>query len=69
LTIPPSGYQARAYSIGGLPQPALWVEHAEVSDEHRLLWLLSPSIGEPSGDPVSPCSAKILFIPYSFHLR
>ena len=47
---------------GGLWQPALWVEHAEVSDEQMLLWLLSPNTGEPSDVPVIPCSAKILCI-------
>jgi hypothetical protein len=38
----------------------LWVEQAEVEDEHWLLWLLSP-ITPPSDDPVNPCSARILF--------
>jgi hypothetical protein len=47
-------------------QPALWVEHAEVEDEHWLLWLLSPSATVPIDDPVNPCSAKTLFILLSF---
>jgi hypothetical protein len=60
------GYQATAYRFGGL-QPMLWVEHAEVEDEHWLLMLLSPAARGLSGEPVSPWSAKILFISYSFH--
>lgn len=34
LYIKSPGYQATAYRFAGLPQPALWVEHAEVEDEH-----------------------------------
>lgn len=58
---PSSDYQAIA-SISLAWQPALCVEHSEVEEEHWLLWLLSPSAAVPNGDPVSPCSAKILFI-------
>jgi hypothetical protein len=69
IWVPPLGYQAIAYRLAGL-QPALWVEHAAVEDERWLLMLLSPDAPRPpSGDPVSPCSAKILFIFYSFHFQ
>jgi hypothetical protein len=61
-SVSPLSYQARAYSIGGLPQPALWVEQAEVPDEHWLLMLLSVKALRPCGDPLSPCNARILFI-------
>jgi hypothetical protein len=66
LPLPPSGYQATAYRFGGL-QPTLWVEHCEVEDEQLLLSPLPASAKEPSDEPVNPCSAKTLFIFFSFH--